>query len=213
MWHAGSSGAASSFKTVRGPAFYGRRVDPKIYLQLYLRQVREALVWKLDSLSEYDVRRPLTPTGTNLLGIVKHLTGNEFGYLGEVFGRPAPGAAPWLVDRRQSEDFLVDPGESRERVVAEYQRSWAHADATIAELDLDTPGRVPHFPEEMRDVTLRWMLVHMIAETGRHVGHADIVRELIDGSAGYHPAVSNLPDDPTAFYPRVEAAAREAARP
>jgi uncharacterized damage-inducible protein DinB len=185
-------------------------VDPKTYLHLYLQQVRDVLVWKLDGLSEYDARRPLTPTGTNLLGLVKHMTGNEFGYFGEVFDRPAH-AAEWLVDRTQSEDFLARPEETSEEVVAEYKRSWMHADATIAALDLDSPGKVPHFPEGMRDVTLQWMLVHMITETCRHAGHADIVRELIDGSAGYHPTVSNLPEGWSELHKRVEIAAREAA--
>lgn len=186
-------------------------MDPKIYLHLYLQQVRDVLVWKLDGLSEYDARRPLTPTGTNLLGLVKHLTGNEFGYFGEVFDRPAH-AGEWLVDRTQSEDFLARPEETREDIIAQYKRSWEHADATIAALDLDSPGKVPHFPEGMRDVTLQWMLVHMITETCRHAGHADIVRELIDGRAGYHPTVSNLPDGWSEFHDRVEIAAREAAR-
>ncbi|MBB0231614.1 DinB family protein [Streptomyces calidiresistens] len=186
-------------------------MDPKTYLHLYLQQTRDVLVWKLEGLSEYDARRPLTPTGTNLLGLVKHMTGNEFGYFGAVFDRPAEGAE-WLVDRTQSEDFLARPQESRDEVIAEYKRAWAHADATIAALDLDSPGTVPHFPEGMRDVTLQWMLVHMITETCRHAGHADIVRELIDGGAGYHPTVSNLPERWSGFHDRVETAAREAAR-
>ncbi|MEV7045018.1 DinB family protein [Amycolatopsis sp. NPDC051061] len=121
-------------------------MDPKIYLHLYLQQVRDVLVWKLDGLSEYDARRPLTPTGTNLLGLVKHLTGNGFGYFGEVFDRPAH-TGEWLVDRTQSEDFLARPEETREDIIAQYKRSWEHADATIAALDLDSPGKVPHFPE------------------------------------------------------------------
>jgi hypothetical protein len=56
--------------------------DPKRDLQRYLRVAREALLWKLDGLSDHDIRRPLVPTGTNLLGLVKHLTGVELGYLG-----------------------------------------------------------------------------------------------------------------------------------
>jgi hypothetical protein len=59
------------------------------------------------------------------------MTGNEFGYLGEVFDRPAP-AAQWLVDRAQSEDFFVRPDQKREDVIAEYKRSWVHAETTIA---------------------------------------------------------------------------------
>jgi Protein of unknown function (DUF664) len=58
--------------------------DPKATLHMYLQRARDALLWKLDGLSEYDIRRPMTPTGTNLLGLVKHLAGIEFGYLGRV---------------------------------------------------------------------------------------------------------------------------------
>ncbi|GGK73920.1 DinB family protein [Mangrovihabitans endophyticus] len=191
-------------------------LDAKAYLHLYLQQVRDVLVWKLEGLSEYDARRPLTSTGTNLLGLVKHMTGNEFGYFGEVFGRPAPDAPAWLVDTTDAGDFLVGADESRDQIVELYRRSWTHADATIAALDLDTPGTVPHFPEGMRDVTLQWMLVHMITETCRHAGHADIVREMIDGSAGFHHTVSNLPATGNAwrteFHDRVESTARQAAR-
>lgn len=67
-------------------------------LRLYLQDARDSLLLKLDGLSEYDVRRPLTPTGTNLLGLVKHLTGAEAIYFGETFGRPLPGAQPlWIT--------------------------------------------------------------------------------------------------------------------
>ena len=72
--------------------------DPKDDLRRYLQRGREALLWKLDGLSEYDVRRPLVPTGTNLLGLVKHVASVESGYLGETFGRPFPEALPWLDD-------------------------------------------------------------------------------------------------------------------
>ena len=62
----------------------------KGHLHGQLRRTRQALVWKLEGLSEYDVRRPLTATGTNLLGLVKHLATLEAWYFGEVFGRPFP---------------------------------------------------------------------------------------------------------------------------
>ena len=72
--------------------------DPKADLHRYLQIGREALLWKLDGLSEYDVRRPLTPTGTNLLGLVKHLASIEVGYFGETFGREFPERLGWLDD-------------------------------------------------------------------------------------------------------------------
>ncbi len=70
----------------------------KEYLHSDLREVREAMLWKLEGLSEYDARRPLTSTGTNLLGLVKHLSITEASYFGEVFGRPFPERLPWWDD-------------------------------------------------------------------------------------------------------------------
>jgi hypothetical protein len=64
--------------------------DAKTDLQRYLQDAREALLWKLDGLSEYDIRRPLVPTGTNLLGLIKHQAGVELGYFGDTFGGPGP---------------------------------------------------------------------------------------------------------------------------
>jgi len=187
--------------------------DPKSELHHYLRQGREALLWKLDGLPEYDARRPLTPTGTNLLGLVKHLAGTEAGYFGEVFDRPFPTPLPWMEpDAEPNADMWARPEESRAEIVGLYERVAAHSDATITELALDAPGRVPWWTTG--DVTLHRILVHMVAETHRHAGHADIVRELVDGAAGHRDAVSNLPDgDPAwweAYRERVERAAREA---
>jgi uncharacterized damage-inducible protein DinB len=178
--------------------------EQKSDLHRYLKNGREAMVWKLDGLSEYDARRPLTPTGTNLLGLVKHLALVEIGYLGDCFGRPFPDPPAWA----EFDD------QSREDIVGLYKQAWAHADATISELPLDAPGRVPWWGDR-GDVTLRLILVHMIAETDRHAGHADIVRELIDGAAGLREDNDNLPGSDKAwwesYYAKVEAGAREAA--
>jgi hypothetical protein len=168
--------------------------DGKADLQRYLQDARDALVWKLDGLSEYDVRRPLVPTGTNLLGLVKHVASVELGYLGDTFGRPLGEPVPWLgEDAEPNADMWATGGESRDQIVAFYQRVWANSDATIAALDLEATGSVPWWPEDRRQVTLHRVLVHMIAETDRHAGHADIVRELIDGEAGLRQTYSNLP--------------------
>jgi uncharacterized damage-inducible protein DinB len=184
-------------------------------LVTYLRDGREALVWKLDGLSEYDVRRPLVATGTNLLGLVKHMAGVEAGYFGEVFGRPFPEPMPWMDDDAEpNADMWATPEESREDVVGLYRRVWAHADATIGALDLDAPGRVPWWSKDGGRVTLQRILVHVVAELHRHAGHADIVRELIDGAAGMRPTNDNLaPGDGdwwAAYRERVEDAARRA---
>lgn len=160
--------------------------DLKTELHLKLQQGRDGLVSKLDGLGEYDLRRPLTPTGTNLLGLVKHLATMEYGYLGTCFGRPPPETLAWEEDGSiwEGADMWATPDESSEYIVGLYRRANAHGDRTIAELDLDAPGRVPHWPAERADSTLGVLLIRMVAETAQHAGHADIVRELIDGRAG-----------------------------
>nr|WP_276612355.1 DinB family protein [Kineococcus vitellinus] len=160
-----------------------------------MREGREAVLWKLEGLSERDARRPLTPTGTNLLGLVKHLAGVEAGYFGEVFARPFPEPLPWVEDDAEpNADMWATAEESREDVTALYRRVWAHSDATVAALPLDAPGHVPWWRPQARPVTLHRVLVHVVAETHRHAGHADVVRELVDGRAGLRAANGNLPD-------------------
>jgi len=189
--------------------------DPKADLKAYLQGARNAIVWKLEGLSEYDVRRPLVPTGTNLLGLVKHLASVEYGYFGATFDRPADEPLPWWDDNAEpNADMWVTPDESREDMLALYRRAWAHADATIDALPLDAVGNVAWFPPEHAEVTLHRILVHVIAETDRHAGQADIVRELVDGNAGLRKDNSNLPELNeewwVAYRERVELAARQA---
>jgi hypothetical protein len=189
--------------------------DPKADLHRYLTIARDALVWKLDGLSEYDVRRPMTPTGTNLLGLVKHVASVAAGYFGDTFGRPFGEPLPWFADGAEDNaDMWATADESREQIVGLYQRAWAHADATIEALPLDAVGRVPWWPPERAEATLHRILVHMISETDRHAGHADIVRELIDGAAGLRSDNSNLAPGDLAWWEqyrdRLERAAREA---
>ena len=187
--------------------------DAKKTLHRYLRSAREAVLWKASGLDEYDARRPLTPTGTNLLGLVKHLAMVEAAYFGSVFDRPIPERLPWWDDDADDNaDMWVTEAETRDDVVRLYRRVWEHADATIEALDLDAPGKVPWFSPP--DVTLHWMLVHVIAETSRHAGQADIVREQVDGAVGLNPANGNLPEQDAAGWEahvaQVEAAARAA---
>ena len=160
--------------------------DLKTVLHDHLRQSRAVILARVDDLDEYDRRRPMTPTGTNLLGLVKHLAGLEYGYLGESFGRPAPEPLSWFDDGSvwDGADLWATPEETRDYLLGLYQRAGAHADATVGALDLDAPGRVPHWPEERAETTLGVLLVRMVGETAHHAGHADIVRELVDGRAG-----------------------------
>jgi hypothetical protein len=191
--------------------------DPKADLHRYLQAGREALLWKLDGLGEYDVRRPIVPTGTNLLGLVKHVATVEAGYFGATFGRPFPEQLPWdAEDAEPNADMWATPQESREQITGLYRRVWEHSDATIETLGLDEVGRVPWWPEERSRAPLHRILVHMIAETHRHAGHADIVRELVDGAAGLRPGNENLPEGDQAWWQayrnQVQEAAEAAAR-
>ena len=175
--------------------------DHKAQLHRYLQIGRDAVLWKLDGLSEYDARRPLVPSGTNLLGLVKHLASVEVGYFADTFDRPFGEAMPWWSDDAEpNDDLWATAEESREWVVSFYRRAAAHADATITELDLDAPGSVPWWPEGGRDVTLHQVLVHVLAETHRHAGHADILRELIDGAIGFRAGNDNLPREDEAWW-------------
>jgi uncharacterized damage-inducible protein DinB len=189
--------------------------DPKADLHRYLRLAREALLWKLDGLSEYDIRRPLVPTGTNLLGLVKHVASVEAGYLGATFGRPFPEPLPWYDDDAEpNADMWATAAESREDIIGLYRRVWAHSDVTVDSLELDSIGHVPWWGEHS-EVTLHRILVHMLAETNRHAGHADIVRELIDGAAGLREDVDNMAPGDAAWWEqyrnRLQRVAEEAA--
>jgi uncharacterized damage-inducible protein DinB len=190
--------------------------DAKTNLRDYLQDAREVLLWKLDGLSEYDVRRPLVATGTNLLGLVKHLAAGELGYFGDTFGRPCPGQPSW-DDSDADWALFAEPDESREFITGRYRRAWAHADLTISELPLDAIGHVPWWPADTNEVTLHQILVHMTVETGRHAGHADIIRELIDQTVGLTARNSNLPQRDQArwssYRDRIERAARESSPP
>jgi hypothetical protein len=155
-------------------------------LHRYLQDARESLLRALDGLSEYDVRRPMTPSGTSLLGLVKHLIGVELGYLGDSVGRAAPVTLPWFEDESvwEGADMWATADETREELVDLYRTAWQHSDSSIAALGLDAPATVAWWPPERQATTFGHLLVRVTAETAQHAGHADILRELIDGRGG-----------------------------
>ena len=190
--------------------------DEKADLLRYLQIARDALVWKLDGLSEYDVRRPIVPTGTNLLGLVKHSASVETGYFGDSFGRLWPEPRPWLDDDAANDDDMwATSDESCDDIVDLYKRVWAFSDETINSNALDAVASVPWWPEDRRQTSLHRLLVHVTAETNRHCGHADILRELIDGGAGLRADNSNLASTEATYWQtyreKIEQAARQAA--
>ncbi|MER5382081.1 DinB family protein [Streptomyces sp. NPDC002688] len=191
--------------------------NAKTDLLRYLQDARDALLWKLEGLSEYDIRRPFTPTGTNLLGLVKHVTGVELAYFGDTFGRPYFDAEPpqwWYTEDAESNaDMWATADESREQIVGLYRQAWEHSNSTIETLALDTIGHVPWWPEEQREVTLHHVAVRVIADTHRHAGHADVLRELMDGSVGWLQGKENVPPGDEEWWKeyrsRLEQVARE----
>lgn len=183
----------------------------KDYLHNDLRYLREVMLWKLEGLSEYDIRRPLTSTGTNLLGLVKHLSRTETLYFGEIFGRPFPEHLPWQDDDPDDgTDMWAAEDETRAQITGRYRRAWEHADKTIDALDIDAPGYVPWWPRP--NVMLFNILVHVLTETSRHAGHADILREQLDGTVGTHRDSTALQERDTAFWENRHAKIERAAR-
>ncbi|MQA97525.1 MAG: DUF664 domain-containing protein [Streptosporangiales bacterium] len=163
-----------------------RRVPPlggeKESLHVALDRHRDVVVWKLEGLDDERLRRPMTPSGTNLLGLVKHLASVEYGWFCETFGRPVHDELPPVFEVPEA-DMRAEPGESTADILAFYARARAAADRAIAEIDLDTTGT----SWNGRTVSMRWVLIHMLEETARHAGHMDILRELTDGTVGDHP--------------------------
>lgn len=158
----------------------------------YLRGVRDGLLWKLEGLSERELRLPRTPTGTNLLGLVKHCAGVEAGYFGECLARDPGVPLPQPdLEAEPNGDLYATAEEPAADLVAAYRRVGEYVDATLAELPLDTPAQVPWWGER-GDTTLGRLAVHVLVDVARHAGQADILRESIDGVAGLSQDDGNL---------------------
>ena len=145
--------------------------DERTTLLALLQFQRESLVRKVAGLDEDDARRQLVPTGTTLLWLLRHLAGAEL---------------RWVADRFAGEDVdIVDdvqPDDTIDSLTAAYREVWARVDTiVVAAPSLDT---VCQDNQGLSPVNLRWVLAHLLEETARHAGHADILRELIDGSTG-----------------------------
>ena len=145
--------------------------DERSTLLGFLDYLRGAIAGKLEGAPEPQVREPGVPSGTNLLGLVKHVTAVErFVFLGE-------DAKSWPNTFRPTAQDTVDS------VLADYRATVEHANERIlACTDLSQPAAAS--PGRDSSHTMRWALTHMIEETGRHAGHADILREQLDGFAG-----------------------------
>lgn len=188
--------------------------DPDVKTRLHerLRTVRATMLWKLEGVDEHDARRPLTGTGTNLLGLVKHVSVSEALYLGVVFDRPFDDlpARWWDPDTGLLPSTWATADEARAEVVDRSHRVAEHADVTIDRLALDAPGHVPWWPRP--DIDLLEALLHVVTETSRHAGHADILREQVDGSVGTRSDDGALDGFDAAFWARHRAEVADAAQ-
>jgi uncharacterized damage-inducible protein DinB len=155
--------------------------DEKTSLYVALDRHRDVVLWKLRGLDDEQLRRRVTPSGMSLLGLLKHLTFVEDGWFCGTFGRPV-FAAPFDPADPDA-DWRPEPHETAAGLLSAYAETRMRADAVIDELDLEHTGTA----WSGETVTLRWVLVHMVEETARHAGHADVLRELLDGTTGDHP--------------------------
>lgn len=141
----------------------------------FLSFARESVIKKVDGLDEEQSRRVLVPSGTSLLGLVRHLVDGERYWFG--YHLTGVGSEPdW--DR----GMAAEPGLGVDDVVDQYRAAIAASDAEI--LRIGDPDRLAALPVDGRPISLRWTLAHMTSETARHAGHADILREQIDGTTG-----------------------------
>lgn len=180
-------------------------------LHQYLQEGRDRVLHSLDDLTEYDVRRPLVPSGTNLLGLVKHLAGIELGYLGTSVGRPPPVVLPWEEDGSiwESADMWATADQSRDYLLDLYRTAWRHSDESFATLPLDAPASVAWWKEDRRATTFGHLAVRVVAETAQHAGHCDLVRELIDARSGRDASGAGDEAWWTSYVARIQAAADE----
>lgn len=175
-------------------------VDPKSVALRYLDVAHQAVLWKLEGLSEYDLRRPLTPTGSNMLGLVKHLATVELGYFGVVFGREHGLELAAYDENDPSADMYARTDESSGEVLELFRAARDHAVATIEALDLDAPGHVPWWGDN-NPVSLQLIIVHMTTEMYRHLGQIDIMREGLDGAVGLREGNLNTAPGDDDFWP------------
>jgi uncharacterized damage-inducible protein DinB len=151
------------------------QADEKATLLTFLGYLREAVIRKVEDVPDEAARTPLVPSGTSLLGLVRHLAGVELNWF--VWAYEGPDLPHW------DDDFTPLAGETVAGTVAAYRDAIRRADAVVAACDdLERPGA--RSLRETAPPTLRWTLIHMIEETGRHAGHADVLRELLDGAVG-----------------------------
>ncbi|MGO4297442.1 DinB family protein [Glutamicibacter sp. MCAF14] len=171
------------------------KLDSLALLREYLNDAREAVLWKCEGLDDAQARTPMSSTGTHVMGLLLHLAVNEAGYFIACLGRKIqdPVIRSIIDSEDEQADFLPPPGMSLDDAISLYKETIAAADGVLDELELDSPAVVPWWNKH-RHTTVQRLLVHMIAESHRHAGHLDIVREQLDGFIGLRPSAPNLPE-------------------
>jgi Protein of unknown function (DUF664) len=154
--------------------------DEKTMLSAFLDRYRETMLWKLDGLSTEQASARLVPSATTLLGVVKHLAYVERWWFQMNFAGD-PVTFPWPEDGPDEDiDFRLAPDDTIETISVLYQQEIGRAREIVAGASLDDLAK----DQEKGPRSLRWIMIHMIDETARHAGHADILRELTDGAIG-----------------------------
>ncbi|MEU6023630.1 DinB family protein [Micromonospora sp. NPDC048871] len=156
-----------------------RTAGEREILESFLDFHRAVLLRKVQGLADADAARRLLPSATTLAGLVKHLAEIEYNWF-HILLEPSPGETFPTTEESALASFTLAEDDTVERLAADYQQVCARSREIVARYDLDHV--VPH--PQLGEVSVRWILVHLIEETARHVGHADILRELTDGATG-----------------------------
>ncbi|MFU8873036.1 DinB family protein [Micromonospora sp. SL4-19] len=161
-----------------GPVL-ARTGDERAVLESFLDFHRAIVLRKVRGLSQTEASRRLVPSHTTLAGLLKHLALVERNWFPVLF-TPQPRDVYLTSEEEAVASFTLEPGETVDGLAAAYEAACARSREVAARFDLDHV--VPH--PQLGEVSLRWVLVHLIEETARHAGHADILRELTDGETG-----------------------------
>jgi uncharacterized damage-inducible protein DinB len=146
----------------------------------FLDYQRAVVLRKVAGLDDEQLRRPMTASGLTMLGFVKHIAYVERWWFRVVFAGE-PVEVPWTDDDPDA-DWRVEPDDTTDAIVALYLEEIERSRAIASRAELDEIARNPRVQDD--DVTMRWILLHMIEEIARHLGHADIMREALDGATG-----------------------------
>jgi uncharacterized damage-inducible protein DinB len=150
----------------------------------YLAQQRLVLRLAAHGLTDEQARATPTVSSLSVGGLIKHVTGTEKSWMDRIRGVTDTGGEDDYMS-----GFTMGPDQSLAKILAGYQEVAERSDELLAEVDLDkqipVPHDVPWFPKDVDAWSARWIVLHMIEETARHAGHADIVRESIDGATAF----------------------------